>query len=190
MFLEEVLMLKLTIALACVFSACAKPPAHVKATDVTMKSYCKNASAENNIKILGNGGYFDDRLIRGFYADFESGVELSKEDAKTLLVSLVERCITDLNNDSNLSKHLVTSPVAVEHVSISIGFVAEDRTPFPNMSQIHLFENKIYYSEYKAENKTYVCTQSEAFELSSHTASIPTLSEQELPNDEEIELPN
>ncbi len=176
-----VLMLKMTLVIACIFSGCAKAPPYVRATDVTMKQYCTIVAAQYHIKSLGFGGFFEHDKINGFYADFESSRNLSKEEAKDLLTSLVTVCVKQVNHDGSLAKHFAKTPITYENISISIGFVGDDRVPYHELSQIHLFESKIFYSTYDPNQKTYVCTQSEALSLENETAIIPPISDIEMP---------
>ena len=154
-------MLRLTITLACIFSACATPPAHVKATDVAMKRFCQKISQSKELAVLGCGGFFDERRISGFYADFESNREFTKEEARSLLTELTASLLHDLNLETALVPYIIETPIGDGNVSISIGFVGKDRKPYPQLSQIHLFENKIYYSVYDPSQNTYICTQLE-----------------------------
>lgn len=181
-------MLRLTIAIACVFSACAKAPAHVKATEVAMKKYCKHVTETKSLTILGSGGFFEADHVRGFYADFESNEQLGKEEAKVLLTGLVETCLIDLNKDEDVLKHFTNGPVEQKHISISVGFVGDDRKPYAELSQIHLFENKIFYSTYDPNQKTYVCTQTEALELATIPEAIPEAIPEENSMESEQEL--
>ncbi len=175
-------MFRLTLVLACIFSACARAPAHVKATDVAMKKFCQKASQDKQIKMLGCGGFFDERKVRGFYADFESNKQLSKEEARALLTDLVSTCIHDLNLEEKLLSYVIKTPISFDHVSISIVFVGDDRKPYSQLSQIHIFENKVYYSVYDVSQNAYVCTQSETLNsenpsLESNVATAPQVTE-------------
>ncbi len=176
-------MLRLTITIACIFSACAKSPPHVKAADVAMKKFCQKVTLEKDVKMLGCGGFFDERKIQGFYADFESNHQFSKEDARLLLTNLVSTCVNDLNLEETLRPYLIDAPIGYEQVSVSIGFVGNDRKPFKELSQIHLFENKIYYSVYDSNQNAYICTQSENLTLESNVASSPVVMEIESSNE-------
>ena len=146
-----------------------------------MKKFCKHIVDSQPLKILGCGGFFEDKQIRGFYADFESNQPLTKDEARLLLSHLVLNCIQELNHDPTLFAFLNERPIDAKHISISIGFVGTDRKPYPTLSQIHLFESKVYYSTYDSHQKTYSCNQSERFELDTQTALIPPLSDIEIP---------
>lgn len=177
-------MLRLTISIACIFSGCMKSPPHVKATDVAMKKYTEQVSQTKNLKVLGCGGFFEQDHVRAFYADFESDQNMSKEDAKNLLTDLVQTCLEQLNHDGNLIQFVQKQSLDKGDVSISIGFVDKNRNPYPELSQIHLFENKVHYSTYDPKEQTYICTQTEVMDIAHEVPE-----DNHLDSPEDLELP-
>lgn len=157
-------MLRLTLAVACIFSACCKPPAHVKVTEQSMKQFCHNVAQEKHLRVLGCGGFYEGHKVLGFYADFESPREYTKEDAKTLLLELVQQCTDHISFAPQLEPHLATLPISKKTISLSIGFVDSDRNPYSELAQIHIHEDNVYFSQYDVQKKTYVCIQSEKIE--------------------------
>ena len=158
-------MVRVSLVIACIFSGCVKAPPHVRATDVAMKRYTEQVTEEKNLKMLGCGGFFEQEHVRAFYADFESDKNLNKEEAKQLLADLVNMCLEQLNHDGTLVQFLQKEALDISDISISVGFVDHNRKPYSELSQIHIFENKIHYSTYDPKLQTYICTQTEILEV-------------------------
>lgn len=148
-------MIKQIVCIGCIFSACAKPPEYAKRAGDAAKSFSLQVAREEGVTPLGSGGFYTNKKIDSFYIDFETKKRLLPEDAKTLLVTIVDQFVNAINSNEEMRPFLQTFPVTANQVSISIGLVDEGRKPLLGFSQIHLYEGIIYYSTFESEKKEY-----------------------------------
>lgn len=153
--------LKSFVTIACIFSACAKPPAYVKSADNVTKSFNDVILQERALFSLGSGGYFSGNKVEALYADYETFSAYSKEDARTLLLETVTEFVNYINQDECVRKYLTEYPVTAQNVSVSIAFVDGNHNPFDSLAQIHLYGGKIFYSTFDKSKKAYLAFEQE-----------------------------
>ena len=156
--------LKTFALIACIFSACAKAPPHVRCTDTVTKAFALQQKEERHLISLGQGGFFSNEGVDSLFIDFEIAKEYDEEEAKHLLEETVEQFIFAVNENPELRKFLNVYPVTVKDVSVSIGFIDQKKHPVEGLSQIHLYEGNIYYSHYNKEQKAYIAYRSNPFQ--------------------------
>lgn len=152
---------KSLLYVACIFSACAKPPAHVKQTDNVMKPFVKTQEVQYALHGLGQGGYFTGNQIDMFYADFDTTLSLSEEGAKELLYNITMNLKHVINTNEAISPYIKDYPVTIDQISLSIGFVDAHKKPREQLSQVHLYKGEVYYSSYNTEENTYISYKQE-----------------------------
>lgn len=152
--------IKTLLVVGCIFSACARPPAHVRCTDDVTNAYSKS---QKDLVCIGRGGYFGNKCITGLYIDFEVERVYSNAEAKELLLKTVEEFITHANRSETLTPFLKKHPITFNEVSLSIAFVDKGRKPQPLLAQIHLYEGRIYYSNFDPAKKAYIAFSQESY---------------------------
>ncbi len=155
--------LKTFFIVACIFSSCAKRPAHVKNADNVTKSFNEMIVREKSIFAIGSGGYFNRNKVDALYADYEVYKPYSREEARELLVATVNEFVQHINQNEAIRPHLAHYPISVENVSISMAFVDKKHNPFDSLAQIHLYGGKIFYSSYDKEKKAFFAFDQEVF---------------------------
>lgn len=172
------MILRTVITVACIFSACARPPTYVRECDRITKGFCEEALPKHELVVLGQGGAFKERQIDSFFVDFERQRPTSREEARQILVDCVETLIARINSDEKIAKNMTHHPISVRDVSISIGFVDEKREPHREFSQIHLYNNNIYYSLYDPEAKSYVAFDHQGYQTARRSAEMASTVEE------------
>lgn len=157
--------LRAALVVSCIFSACAKPPDHVREALRVSESVSDSLQARYGFASLGSGGDFQSKVM-GFYADFETMGIYNKDEAKEMLVKCVDEYIESVNQDEGVRSYLAVYPITSQQVSVSIAFVDEKRKPRDELSQIHLYNDEIYYSTYNPEKKAFIATDHEHFQKS------------------------
>ena len=89
--------------MACIFSSCVKPPAHVRSADNITKSFNERVKNEKSIVSVGCGGYFTQNKVDALYTDYEVYQSYNKDEAKELLVNLVNDFVAYTNQDREIS---------------------------------------------------------------------------------------
>jgi hypothetical protein len=149
--------LKNLLVLGCVFSACAKPPEHVKITQDSIKSFSKNVEKATALKTIGSGGFYTGKTVQGFYIDFEFNDVENELDAEKLLRTVVDSMICHLNQDEKIKSLIKDSNVTASQISLSIGFLELNRTPSKKLAQVHLDHGYIHYSVFVKDKNEYFC---------------------------------
>ena len=149
--------LKNLLILGCVFSACAKPPEHVKITQDSIKSFSKNLEKTTSLKTIGSGGFYFGKTVEGFYIDFESKEIENESDAERLLRTVVDSMISHLNKDEKIKLLIRDSRVTASQISLSIGFLESNRKPSKKIAQVHLDHGYIHYSIFINDKNEYAC---------------------------------
>ena len=90
-------LVKQLLVIGCVFSACAKPPAHAKQAQDVTKAFVTNMEREKGLNSLGSGGFYTDKKIDSLYVDFEIKGQFSPEEAKALLTTTVNSLVDFVN---------------------------------------------------------------------------------------------
>lgn len=143
------------ICVGCIFSACATPPPHAKEAERVAKNFGLHIQETKHLSSLGSGGFYTNKKVDAFYIDFEIAKEFTESDAKILLKEIVDSFVSYVNQNESVKPYLATYPISPNEVSVSIGFVDKKRAPIQELSQIHLFEGRIYYSKFESDKKTY-----------------------------------
>ena len=149
-------MFRHLIVIGCIFSACAKPPTHVKKAQDVASAFAEKSVQEKGLYFLGRGGFYTDKKIDSLYVDFEIQGAMSSEQAFDLLKERVDQFVDFVNQSEEIRPFLTKYPVTPNEISMSIAFVDKKRTPVEGFSQIHLYEGTIYYSAFQQETKRYV----------------------------------
>lgn len=155
--------LKTFLIVGCIFSACARPPQHVRCVDEVTKSFSEIVRNERALIALGSGGYFTQKSVAGVYADFELERAYTQAEAKELLIGTVQKFIGHVNQSEKLRPFLKKYPISASEVSLSIAFVNSEHKPLSGLAQIHLYEGKIYYSTFDPSKKAYIAFSQEGY---------------------------
>ncbi len=158
--------LKSLLIVGCIFSACVKKPVYVRNCYDSTKAFVTVATKDFGVVSLGQGGYFNQGKIDSFYADFMIAKEVSEEEAKELLLSVTEKFLHHINGDCKLKPYLNIYPITMEHLSVSIAFMDQKKSPVSSLAQVHLYEGKVFYSHYNKDKKAYIAYRNEAFPTS------------------------
>lgn len=148
---------------ACIFAACVKPPKHVQCSDKVTKEFVSRIVRDVGFSALGSGGFYSKNTVDQLYIDFQVVKAPNKEEAKDLLITTVAGFLNHVNQSADLKEHLLTYPMTPKEVSLSIAFVDENKKPQKGISQVYLFDGKIYYSTYNEETNDYTSIETEAF---------------------------
>lgn len=154
--------LKTFLFMGCIFAACSRPPAHVKTTDEVTRCFCEKMLKENALISLGAGGFFENKRVNAFYADYEMFVPYDKSEARKLLSRVTSEFIDYINQDEMIRPHLKTYPITANEVSVSIAFFDPHRKP-QELAQIHLYQGRVYYSTYNQDKKAYLAFDNEGY---------------------------
>jgi hypothetical protein len=149
--------LKNLLVLGCIFSACAKPPEHVRITQDSIKSFSKNLEKTTALKTIGSGGFYSGKTVQGFYIDFEFKDLENEFEAEVLLRTVVESMISHLNKDKKIKSLIKDSNVKASQISLSIGFLQSNRMPSNKIAQVHLDHGYIHYSVFLKDKNEYCC---------------------------------
>jgi hypothetical protein len=149
--------IKNLLVLGCVFSACAKPPEHVKITQDSIKSFSKHLEKTTALKTIGSGGFYFGKSVEGFYIDFEFKEVENEFDAEKLLRNTVNSMICHLNSDEKIKSLIKNSNITASQISLSIGFLESNRKPSEKIAQVHLDHGYIHYSVFVKEKNEYAC---------------------------------
>ena len=152
-------LVKQLIMVGCIFSACVKPPAHVKQAQEVTKEFAEKIEKETGLFSLGSGGFYTDKKIDSLYVDFEAKGNFSQNEARELLMNTMVSFVEFVNQNLEIRPFLSTYPITEKQISASIGFVDEKRVPVQGLSQIHLYTNTLYYSSFQIDTKQYVTYQ-------------------------------
>jgi len=155
--------LKSLFIVGCIFSSCAKRPAHVKNADNVTTSFNEIIVREKAIFSVGSGGYFSRNKVDALYSDFEVYKPYNREEARELLIATVNEFVEHINQYEAIRPYLAHYPISIEHVSISMAFVDKKHNPFDSLAQIHLYGGKIFYSSYDKEKKAFLAFDQEVF---------------------------
>jgi hypothetical protein len=156
--------IKNLIVLGCVFSACAKPPEHVKITQDRLKIFSKKIESEEKLETLGLGGFYTGKVVDGFYIDFQLKEKMAEKQAELVLRRAVESLLSELNKDLDLKNYLRAETITSEQVSLSIEFIGSNKKPAQDLSQIHLDQGYIYYSVFCSDKGEYSSYKKELYQ--------------------------
>lgn len=152
------------VIVGCVFSACAKPPAHAKQAQDVTKAFSAKIEQEQGLTSLGSGGFYTNKKIDALYVDFEVKRKSSPEEARILLRNMVSSFVEFVNQNEEIRPFLQTYPITPNQISASIAFVDDKRAPLAGFSQIHLYDGTIYFSTFQSDKKDYISYQKERYE--------------------------
>lgn len=133
--------------LLLLLSACHK--SHSDLADEQMSLYAKKAYQEKGIVLEGSGGQMMND-IKVFTLSFNSNEHLSLEEARALVVQVVNEFLEQVNTNEKIRPYLHTYPLTVQNVFLMIGFRnhLNQRPPKKYIALTYTHQDQIYYSHW------------------------------------------
>lgn len=156
------MLLRISLAVACIFSSCAKKPHHVKVMDNISAQCHATLHTQHKLQPLASGCYYS-QGYDALYFDYELAAYYTPEEAKELLLQCVEHCCEICNASEDYQKHANVYPVGPNEISLSIAFMNPQHKPYEELAQIHLYQGEIFYSHFDAANTLYVSYKKESY---------------------------
>lgn len=145
----------------CMFSSCLPKAEHIKQTKRVMTLFTKKMQEECHFIPLGGGGFYKNKKVDSFYADFAvKKNDISQEEAKKTVLLVAQVLIEEVNNKKEIHPFLINYPICLKDVSVSISFLSPS-TQYHCPSQIVLDRETISYFHYNPHTKNHQSYKSE-----------------------------
>ncbi|MCH9611622.1 MAG: hypothetical protein S4CHLAM102_00920 [Chlamydiia bacterium] len=141
------------VMIACVFSGCARQPAHIKAIRKASRHFNKRVEQVYGLLPVRFGGDFNQR-IKEVHLDYEFSQAVDRERARNFIYLCVNGMAEHVNRDRDVRPYLYSYPLPHEKISVSIAFVQPGTHQFDPESEVaHVEYNEGVISYYQlAEN--------------------------------------
>lgn len=102
-------------------SSCQKEPMYVQLADQEMFSFANEVKQNNNLKLIGYGGGFLNR-INSISLTFSGKQQLDLEESRFMFLSLSQRFLANINANEKIRPYLADYPFSAKNLDFAIFF--------------------------------------------------------------------
>lgn len=126
-------MIRSYLGLLCTyvfFTSCQVQPYYIQLAHQEISAFSKEVKKENNLKLIGSGGGFLDR-INSFSLTFSGNQKLDIKASRRLFIDISQRFITRINQNQEIRGYLSEYPFTIKNLELIILLPDYPESEFP-----------------------------------------------------------
>ena len=162
----------LIVSFFCFLSCSTKKSNPEKKLNSALNHIVEKIEQKHKIKLTSIGISIPNDVIHGVILGFNTNKEHNLNEARHLIVQIINEILFDINSREELKPFLIVHPMDSKNIRLHIGIEETNKGNNNHINLVYLSNGIIYFESYDSQNEKYYRVSCETYEDALHKSNL------------------